>query len=421
MPSSDLPHREFVQDLFRRESAHLVAALTRLFGPSNLTLVEDVVHDALVAAMQAWRFSLPENPKAWLLQTARNRAIDVIRRDRRLIALDAEPDSDTDAIVSHTLSTHQDASNQLAMMFSICDDRLSQETHVTLILRLLCGLSAAEIARAFLVDTETINRRLHRGKARLRELGRNLCDLQHEQEVESRLPSVIQALYLLFNEGYQGSDCDSPFHPALCADALRFAELILDSLRLSEGARAQTHALSAMFCFHAARFSTRFDDDGMFVPLQDQDRTLWDRALIERGVIHLSRASVGARLTRYHLEAGIACEHALATSVETTNWATIVALYDELFDRVGSPIVALNRGLAIAELRGLERGREALQEYLHDEAIAQYPFLWGALAELERRAGRLAEARTYFERAIALARNDAERMAYQRKCLLLRN
>src|SRR4051812_49311186 len=192
MPATHPPHREFVEDLFRRESAHLVAALTRLFGPSNLTLVEDVVHDALVAAMQAWRFSLPENPRAWLLQTARNRAIDVIRRDRRLIALDGEPDSDTDAIVSHTLSTHQDASNQLAMMFSICDDRLSQETHVTLILRLLCGLSAAEIARAFLVDTETINRRLHRGKARLRELGRKLYDVQQEQEVQSRLPSVIQ-------------------------------------------------------------------------------------------------------------------------------------------------------------------------------------------------------------------------------------
>ncbi|MES1183441.1 MAG: sigma-70 family RNA polymerase sigma factor [Myxococcales bacterium] len=419
MPPEEPPHRELIAELFRRESVHLTAALTRLFGPSNLALVEDVVHDALVAAMQAWRFSLPLNPKAWLLQTAKNRAIDVIRRDRRLVALDT--DFDSDALVALALSNDEDAQNQLAMMFSICDDRLSQETHVTLILRLLCGLSPSEIARAFLVDAETIDRRLHRGKARLRELGRRLFDVQREPEVRSRLPSVIQALYLLFNEGYQGSDGDNALHPALCADALRLAELLLESLALSEQARAPVHALAAMFCFHAARFPTRLDAEGIFVPLHVQERARWDRSLIERGVIHLSRASVGDQLTRYHLEAGIACEHAIASSLETTNWARIVGLYDDLLGLVRTPIVALNRALAIAELRGLEHGREALQESLDDEAVARYPFLWGAIADLERRAGRLVEARAHFERAIALSRNDAERVAYERKYRLLPN
>ena len=421
MTTDEPPHRELIDELFRRESAHLTTALTRLFGPSNLALVEDVVHDALVAAMQAWRFSMPDNPRAWLLQTAKNRAIDVIRRDRRLIALDAESDSDSDALVARALSPHEDAKDQLAMMFSICDDRLSQETHVTLILRLLCGLSPAEIARAFLVDPETIDRRLHRGKARLRELGQHLYDVQHERDVQARLPSVIQALYLLFNEGYQSSDRDNPLHPALCADALRLAELLLESLPLSGDARAPIHALSAMFCFHAARFATRLDAEGVFVPLQSQDRAQWDRSLIERGVLHLSQASVGVEVTRYHLEAGIACEHAIASSMAATNWGQIVTLYDELLKIVKTPIVALNRALAIAELRGLDRGREALQDSLNDEAVAHYPFLWGAIADLERRAGRLAEARTYFERAIALARNDAERMAYERKYRLIPN
>jgi RNA polymerase sigma factor (sigma-70 family) len=414
-------HRELVEELFRRESVHLTTALTRLFGPSNLALVEDVVHDALMAAMQAWRFSLPENPRAWLLQTAKNRAIDVIRRDRRLIAYETDSDFDSGEAVAQALSTREDAKSQLAMMFSICDDRLSQETHVTLILRLLCGLSPAEIGRAFLVDTETIDRRLHRGKARLRELGQNLYDVQREQDVRSRLPSVIQALYLLFNEGYQGSDADNPLHPALCADALRLTELLLESLLLSAEASAPIHALAAMFCFHAARFATRLDAEGVFVPLHAQDRTKWDRSLIDRGVIHLSEASVGGQLTRYHLEAGIACEHAIASSVETTSWDKIVSLYDALLEIVKTPIVALNRGLAIAELRGLDRGREALQESLNDEAMAGYPFLWGAIGDLERRAGRLVDARTYFERAIALARNDAERLAYERKYRLLPN
>jgi RNA polymerase sigma factor (sigma-70 family) len=414
-------HHELIEELFRREAVHLTTALTRVFGPSNLALVEDVVHDALVAAMQAWRFAMPENPRAWLLQTAKNRAIDVVRRDRRLVALEADSDSYADADVAQALSTHEDAKNQLAMMFSICDDRLSQETHVTLILRLLCGLAPPEIARAFLVDAETIDRRLHRGKARLRELGRHLYDVQHERDVQARLPSVIQALYLLFNEGYQGSDRDNPLHPALCADALRLTELLLESLALSEQARAPIHALAAMFCFHAARFPTRLDAEGVFVPLQAQDRARWDHSLIERGVIHLSDASVGVDLTRYHIEAGIACEHAIAGSLDTTNWAKIVALYDDLLAIVKTPIVALNRALAIAELRGVDHGREALQESLNDEAVARYPFLWGAIADLERRAGRLAEARTYFERAIELARNDAERMAYERKYRLLPN
>jgi len=421
MATDEPPHRELIEELFRRESAHLTTALTRLFGPSNLALVEDVVHDALLAAMQAWRFSLPDNPRAWLLQTAKNRAIDVIRRDRRLVAFETDSNSDSQLVVAHALSAHEDAKNQLAMMFSICDDRLSRETQVTLILRVLCGLSPAEIARAFLVDPETIDRRLHRGKARLRELGQHLFDVQHERDVQSRLPAVLQALYLLFNEGYQSSDRDNPLHPALCADALRLAELLLESLGLSNEARAPIHALSAMFCFHAARFATRLDSEGVFVPLEAQDRAQWDRSLIERGVIHLSAAAVGVQLTRYHLEAGIACEHAIASSVEATSWAKIVALYDELLGIVKTPIVALNRALAIAELRGLDRGREALQDSLNDEAVARYPFLWGAIADLERRAGRLAEARTYFERAIALARNDAERMAYERKYRLLPN
>ena len=421
MASQEPTHHELIEELFRREAVHLTTALTRLFGPSNLALVEDVVHDALVAAMQAWRFALPENPRAWLLQTAKNRAIDVVRRDRRLVALETDSDFYAEAAVAHALSTDEDAKNQLAMMFSICDDRISQETHVTLILRLLCGLSPTEIARAFLVDAETIDRRLHRGKARLRELGRHLYDVRQEQDVRARLPSVIQALYLLFNEGYQGSDRDNPLHPALCADALRLTELLLESLALSERARAPIHALAAMFCFHAARFPTRLDAEGVFVPLQAQDRARWDRSLIERGVIHLSDASVGVDLTRYHLEAGIACEHALAASVEATNWAKIVALYDDLLAIVKTPIIALNRALAIAELRGVDHGREALQESLNDEAVARYPFLWGAIADLERRAGRRAEARTYFARAIKLARNDAERVAYERKYRLMPN
>ncbi len=396
-----------VGELFRRESAHLVSALARLLGPSNVALAEDVVHDALLSAMQAWRFGLPDNPRAWILQVARRRAIDVLRRDRRLEVLTPELEEAVDV----ALSPEADAENQLAMMFAICDDALSPETHVTLILRLLCGLSSSEIARAFLVDVQTIDRRLHRGRARLRELG-ELHAVGAVSELRARQPSVEQALYLLFNEGYHGSDPESPLHPAMCADALRLVEMLLDSDAVERGT---AHALAALFCFNAARLATRLDDDGVILPLAAQDRARWDRALFERGVMHLGESATGARLSRFHLEAGIAFEHTRAPSVAETNWEQIVAYYDALIASSPGPVVALNRGLAVAELRGVSAGREVLVPLAADPKLAQYSFYWAARADLERRCGRFDEAAALYGRAIALAKSRAERVSYERR------
>jgi RNA polymerase sigma factor (sigma-70 family) len=404
---------DVVEDLFRREHAHLVSSLTRLLGPSNLALVEDVVQDALLAAMQAWPFGLPRDPKAWILQVAKRRAIDVIRRDRRLMTMPPalEADEKLDGALDAAFSPAEEGKNQLAMMFSICDESLAPETHVTLILRLLCGLGPAEIARAFVVETQIIDRRLHRGKTRLAELGR-LHDVSDPREVRARQPSVLQALYLLFSEGYHGSDPENPLQPALCADAIRLVELLLES---HASDHVEAHALAALFCFDAARLAGRLDQGGVFVPLAEQDRTRWDRSLIDRGVVHLADAATGDRLGRWHLEAGIACEHTIAPSVQATDWERIVELYDELMALTPGPIVALNRALAIAELRGLEVGRQALLAVAGEERLSRYPFLWAALADVERRAERPAEARPLYERAVALSRSRAEREAYLRR------
>jgi predicted RNA polymerase sigma factor len=319
--------------------------------------------------------------------------------------------------VESALADSEAAAGQLAMMFSICDEKLSEETHVTVILRLLCGMSPAEIARAFLVDTQTIDRRLHRGRTRLQELG-SLTNMSDVADPGVRQSSVMQALYLLFNEGYHGSDPQNPLLPAMCADAIRLTELMLQSPTIR---RPEAHALAALFCFHASRLNTRLDDDAVFIPLADQDRSLWDRSLINRGVLHLSKASSGERLTRWHLEAGIACEHAIAASVEDTNWQRIVDLYDALVVLTPGPVVALNRAVALAELRGAETGREVLLAMTHDDKIASYPFFWGALADLERRAGKGAEAAKLYERAISLTRGRAERVSYERKLKLVTN
>jgi RNA polymerase sigma-70 factor (ECF subfamily) len=299
-----------------------------------------------------------------------------------------EPSSDVD-----------DAESQLAMMLAICDEELAQETHVTLILRVLCGLSPAEIARAFLVDVATVDRRLHRGKARLRSLG--------------ALPDVSDS------EGYQSSDPENALQPGLCDEALRLADLLAQSPATGAADRNEIHALLALFCFQAARLGTRLDASGVLVPLAEQDRSRWDRRLIETGVRCLSVSAEGVAMTRWHLEAGIACEHALAPSTESTNWKRIVDFYDDLVRISPSPVVKLNRALAITELCGLAAGREALEEIRSDRRLFEYPFFWSALAEIERRAGKLEPARAHYQRAIRLARNAAERVAYERKLRLL--
>jgi RNA polymerase sigma factor (sigma-70 family) len=408
---------ELVEDLFRREYAHLVSALTRALGPSNIPLAEDVVHDALLSAMHAWRFGLPRDPKAWIIRAAHNRAIDIIRRERR--QRDLLPELATTAALTDTveaaLAPSADGANQLAMMFAVCDPGLTRETQVTLVLRWLCGLSCREIGQAFLVGAPTIDRRLHRGRSRLRREG-VLPDVDRLPDVEVRRTSVLQALYLLFSEGYQGSNPQDPVRPFLCADALRLTELLLEDRATTH---ADVHALAGLFCFDAARLATRVDEEGVFVPLEDQDRSRWDRGLIERGLAHLGRSATGDQMSRWHLEAGIACEHVIAPSVRETDWDRIVVLYDLLARRSPGPVVALNRALALAERDGADEGRRALMALAGERKLSTYPFYWAARADLERRAEQPAAARSSYERAIAFARNSAERVSYERRLELL--
>jgi RNA polymerase sigma-70 factor (ECF subfamily) len=347
------------------------------------------------------------------LKTAKNKAIDEIRRRAKFgrISDELRTEADLPARVDAALSAGEDDANQLAMMLSCCHDDILEETHVTLILRFLVGLSPREIAQSFLVDTQTIDRRIHRGRRRLEALG-HLDDVSDPEQVLARLPSVLRALYLLFNEGYHGSDEQNPLQASLCAEAIRLADLLLGS-QLSS--RPEVHALQALFCLSAARLPTRLDEHGVFLPLVEQDRSRWDSRLIERGVKHLALSANGEEMTHWHVEAGLACEHTVAPSLEATNWAKIVELYDVLLEISPSPVVELNRALAVAELRGLEAGRAALSAIGRHPKLVGYPFYWSAWADIERRAGRVDEARAHYEKAIALARSRPERVAYERR------
>jgi len=403
--------RELEPQLFRREAARMVAALTRIFGTHNLALAEDVVQDAFCRALEVWKTrGVPENPSAWLMATAKNRALDVVRRKRTAQSFAPEmgrlletewtlaPALD-EAFAAHTI---RDA--ELRMMFSCCHPRLPEEAQLALILNVLCGFGAGEIASALLSSPAAIEKRLARGKQALAG-AKSLFDLG-DAEFTARLDTVRRALYLLFNEGYHSAAAGPGVRSELCAEALRLTALLRE---YAPAATPTTSALGALMCLDAARLPARIDAAGDLSALVEQDRSRWDARLIAEGLELLERSAAGNELTQYHVEAALAAVHTSARTIEDTDWATIVSLYDRLMAIAPSPVVALNRAIAIGQRDGPERGLEALAAITDRERLSRYPFYVAALAELELRRGNRMAARRHFGAALELARNDAER------------
>jgi len=405
------------EHLFRRESGRMVAALTRIFGVHNLALAEDVVQDAFCRALEVWKVrGIPENPPAWLMATAKNRALDVLRRERtaRTFAPEfgrlLESEWTIASIVDEAFAAHTIRDEQLRMMFSCCHPRLPEEAQVALILNILCGFGANEIASAFLTGRAAIEKRISRGKKVLAS-ARRLFDLA-DAEFTSRLSAVRRALYLLFNEGYHGASPESPVRVELCNEAIRLTALLCEH---PPAAGPETNALAALMCLHASRLPARLDSAGDLSALFDQDRSLWDARLVAQGLALLDRSAAGDELTAYHIEAAIAAAHAGAPSVDETDWDSIVALYDGLMTIAPSPVVALNRAIAIAQRDGAQRGIEELHAIADRDRLKRYPFYPAALGELELRRGNRDAAREHFSAAVALARNPVERRFLQKR------
>jgi RNA polymerase sigma factor (sigma-70 family) len=405
-----------VASLFRHESGRLVAALTRLFGPHNLQLAEDVVQEALETALQAWKFRVPDNPRAWLSKVARNRALDVIRRGavERRFARDFHEQLASEwtlaTTVDESLAEASIAENQLRMMLTVCQPQMSEETQVTLILKFLCGFASSEIAAAFLCTEETIDKRLQRGRMVLRQM-ESLAPATLANAQDSRLGAVLRALYLLFNEGYHGSHPSMPTRVVLCEEALRLCAFLTEGMN---GGRPQAHALMALMCFHFSRVAGRIDSAGIYLPLAQQDRTVWDRALMERGLAHLNHSARGTELSALHLEAGIACQHCLAPSLAETDWNAILGLYHLLYERNPSPVIAINRALARAYAGDPQGALSDAVELAEEPALVHYPFYWAARGEIHARANQRDEAHDCYRRAATLARNPAEERAFLR-------
>jgi RNA polymerase sigma-70 factor (ECF subfamily) len=400
-----------VEHLFRHESGRMVAALTRVFGFHNLALAEDVVQDALCRALEVWKHhGMPDNPSAWLMTTAKNHAVDVLRRERtaRTFAPEItrllESEWTFRPTIEAAFGPHAIQDDELRMMFSCVDPRLTEEAQVALILHILCGFSVSEIASAFLCSPAAAEKRITRAKKVLATATR-LFELSGTEDFCSRLTAVHRALYLLFNEGYHGANPKTAVRVELCREAMRLAALLRDH---PLAATPATLALLALMCLHAARMPSRVDESGSLSLLPDQDRALWNMDLIREGQTLLEQSATGEEVSEYHLEAAIAWCHASAPTAQATNWAQIVALYDTLLRLRPSPVIALNRAIAIAQHAGPEAGLTAIHAIEASERLNAYPFYPMALGELEFQCGRHGRAYQHFNAALQLARNPTE-------------
>lgn len=398
----------------------MVAGLTRAFGPRHLALAEEVVQEALLQALRLWPFQgVPDQPVAWLYRVARNRALDRLRRDTRF--------REKEDAVRHALEAPvgveemagfrgEITDDQLRLVFLCCHPSLPRDSRVALTLKTAAGFSAREIARAFLVKEATVAQRLVRAQRSIRER-RLPFELPPSEELVERLDAVLEVVYLIFNEGYSAHAGGDLVRTDLCREALTLAA---ELTRLPVGDRPDAHALVALLCFQASRLPARVDSERNLVRLEDQDRALWDQGLIGRGFAHLERAAAGTTISAFHIEAMIASHHAAAKGDASTDWVALLELYDQLLELNPSPVVALNRAVALARVSGAEAGLAALEEISDHKALSNYYLLPATRAELWARTGSRSEALSGYQEALACPCSEPERRFLERRLEELR-
>jgi len=392
-----------VEHLFRHSAGQMVSRLARWLGSARLDLAEEAVQDALVRALETWPFGgVPAEPRGWLFQVARHRALDLFRRDtflrgKRDILERATPEAD--------VREQPLGDDELAMMFMCCHPSLPHAGRIALTLKTVGGFGVGEIAAAFLAEPDAIAQRLVRAKRQIRE-EEIAIDIPHPAELGARLDSVLDVLYLLFNEGYAAHGGENLVRRDLCGEAIRLAGLLARNPATDVPA---VHALLALMLLQSSRLPARVDDAGDLLLLSEQDRARWDRELIAEGMEHLERASSGNEVTPYHVEAAIAAAHAVARDEVSTDWALIVRLYDDLLALKPSPVVALNRAIARAMVDGPDAGIAAIERIESDPALARYYLLPAALGGLWLKRGDLVRAARHYHEALTRPCSAPER------------
>jgi RNA polymerase sigma factor (sigma-70 family) len=408
-----------VDHLFRHECGKLTAVLTRIFGSHHLELAEDVVQDALLEAIHVWNFKgVPENPTSWLYKVAKNKALNIVNRDQYKRKYSSE--------VSHFLKSEWTAGvaldnlfsdaeikdDQLRMMFTCCHPSISSDSQVSLTLKTLCGFSIQEIARGFLTTDENITKRLKRARQTIRE-NKIAFEVPAGEQLSRRLDAVLQTIYLLFNEGYSASGGHDLIRFELCAEAIRLAEIIASHPAISF--KTNVYACLALMFLNACRFAARQNEQGEILTMSEQDRTKWDKNLMQKGYYYLDLSTHDKIISTYHILATISAFHCSAKNFESTDWASILSLYDKLLVIDRSAVVKLNRAIAASKIHGPEKVAGELLLLQNDAAMRSYNFFYTTLAELHVQINKIPEAIQYLKTAMALSSIQAEKKLLQKR------
>ncbi|RMA57048.1 RNA polymerase sigma factor [Ulvibacter antarcticus] len=406
--------------LFRHESGKMVSVLVKIFGTENFELAEDVVQDALVKALETWKYKgMPDNPRAWLYRVARNKAIDTIRKHKHTNLIDFSTSEKQLLSSEYTLSTTMDTFWQepniqddfLGMMFACCHPEISKENQITFILKSLCGFSTKEVARSFLTSEDTISKRLYRTKEYFRK-NKISPVIPSEEEISGRTATVLSSIYLLFNEGYNATHSEEIIRKDLIEQALHLCKSLLDNKKTNS---PEANALMALMCFHTSRSESRVNLNGDLILLQDQDRKSWNNELIEAGRDYLFKAGLGTTYSAYHFEAGIAYQHCIAKTYEDTNWNAILTNYDLLLAIADDPIVALNRCLVILESAGPEPALEAIENLENEPILLNYHLYHASLGKIHEKSGNKNKAVACYKKAMTLTQSKHEKQFFAQK------
>jgi len=418
--ADQLEINQLVDHLFRHESGKMIAVLTRIFGLENLELAEDVVQDSVVEAIKQWAHNgIPDNPSGWLFRVAKNKALNIVNREKykRQYSADTtqllQSEWTAEPALNFFFSEQEILDDELRMMFTCCHPSISSDSQVALTLKTLCGFSIAEIAKAFLTTEENINKRLVRARQKIRE-NHVSFEVPNGKELDNRLQAVLETIYLLFNEGYSASTGKDLIRYEICEEAIRLTEIIANHAAIQN--KSTVYALLALMQLNASRFAARLDAEGNILTLEQQNRSLWNLKLMGIGFPNLEKAALSDKeITIYHILAAISAYHCSAVDYKSTDWNSILTLYNQLIQIDNSAVVLLNRSVALSKVSGIEIAIAELEKLKDIPSMKFYHLFYSVLAEYYIQAQEFKKAVEVVETAITLAPLEAEKKFLQKR------
>jgi len=410
---------QLVDHLFRHESGKMISVLTRIFGSHNMDLAEDVVQDSLLEAIKQWPYKgIPDNPSSWLFMVAKNKALNIVSRDKykrqysKEMSHFLQSEWTLEPTLNHPFTDQEITDDQLRMMFTCCHPSISPDSQIALILKTLCGFSIPEIAKAFITTEETINKRLVRARQKIRDNGIPF-EVPQGKDIAKRLETVLESIYLLFNEGYSASSGENLIRYEVCEEAIRLVKIIANNPVIEN--KSGVYALLALMQLNASRFKARQDVEGNILTLEKQNRSLYNYTLMEEGFSNLKRSTSAKEISIYHILATISAYHCSAVEYKLTDWKSILILYDKLVLIDNSPIVLLNRAIALAKVSGAKKAISELEQLRSSSILKSNYLFYSTEAEFFIELNLFSHARTALKKAIRLAPLETERRFLQKR------